>query len=133
MSIFKSKKSDKRCFMFNYFCKEATDCVAFSVSDDGVSAEWLDEAGEKHIFTSEETPDTLWQALEDVSERLGVYNWKAHRLYSSFVFSTDSSVFNAEAVFPNGKSFSANNMHGEPKGFAEALKEYKKLFAELAD
>lgn len=129
MSIFKSKKGDKPCFMFNYFCKEAPDCVAFSVTADGVSAEWVDEAGEKHSFTSNTTPDTLWQALEDTSERLGVYGWKAHKLYSRFVFSTDSSVFNAEAVFPNGKSFSANNMHGEPQGFAEALKEYKKLFS----
>lgn len=129
MNFLKSKKSNKPAFMFNYFCKNAADCVAFSVNADGVSAEWVDEAGVKHSFTLDEAPASLWEALEDISERLGVFNWKAHKLYSSFVFSTDSSVFNAEAVFPSGKSFSANNMHGEPKGLAEALKEYKKLFS----
>lgn len=129
MSIFKSKKSKEPCFVFNYFCKEAANCVAFSVTKDGVCAKWVDEAEEKHEYAAGSVPDGLWEALENTSERLGVYDWKAHKLYSNFIFSTDASVFNAEAVFPSGKTFSANNLHGEPKGFAEALKEYKKLFS----
>lgn len=130
--MFKRKKEKQNVvFMFNYVCNDTSKCVAFSVNNGAVCADWYDEDGTRHKYEGVPITDEFWAALEEVTERCGAFNWKAHKLYAHFAFSLDTSVFNAEAVFPSGKSFSANNFHGFPDGFEEAVSSYKALFSSI--
>lgn len=131
--MFGKKSPKKEVFMFNYVCREAEKCAAFSVSDGVIRAEWCDEEGNKHSLSGIAADEAFWKSLEKLTEENGVFGWKAYKVYSHFAFSLDTSVFNAEGVFPSGRCFAANNLHGEPKGFEEALDAYKAFFASLEE
>lgn len=129
--MFGKKKEKAESFLFNYVCREEEKCVSFSISDGAVSARWCDAEGKRRGYEGISATSLFWDELEALTEKHGVFGWKAHKIYSNFAFSLDSSVFNAEGVFPSGKHFAANNLHGLPSGFEEALAAYKELFASL--
>lgn len=129
--MFKRKKDYCNKFVFNYACRSFENNVAFSIIGNKASANWYDENGVNHHYDDVEVTLSAWQELEELTQKLGVFEWKAHILYTHFAFSLDTSTFNAEGVFPSGKSFAANNFHGEPNGFEAAVDAYKMFFAEL--
>lgn len=129
--MFKRKKHDCNKFVFNYACRSIEKSVAFSITDNKASANWYDENGVNLNYDGVEVTLSDWQELEALTKKLGVFEWKAHKLYTHFAFSLDTSVFSAEGVFPGGKAFEANNFHGEPNGFEAAVDAYKAFFAAL--
>lgn len=125
------KNKTKANFLFSYACRDYEKSVAFSITDGKASANWYDANQEHHSYENVPVTEGFWQALEDATQSVGAFQWKAYKLYSHFALNLDTSAFNAEGHFPTGKSFAANNYHGEPSGFSEAIEAYKALFATL--
>ena len=127
----KKKNKKESYFIFNYVCSEPDKCIAFSIKDEKISAEWNDDQNKHRSYQSIPVPQGFWQELEESASALGVFEWKAYRLYSRFALNLSTEVFNAEGVFPDGTSFEANNLHGMPANFDEAASCFKKLFSSV--
>lgn len=126
----KSKKTNPY-FIFNLGCKNPLKCLAFSIEDGFAAAEWYGDEGERNAYSGVPVTEELWAVLTAVVTQHGMLNWQAHKLCNRFVSEVSPDVFNGEGLFPDGKTFAANNMHGMPEGFEAAAEDIKKLFAAL--
>lgn len=118
-------------FVFNYSEMNQEKCIALSVENGYIYANWFDSNGNRHCYKDVAVTESFWQALADTVTESGMLGWKAHKLCTRFVSDISSSVFNAEGLFPNGQQFAANNMHGLPEGFEEATETLLSLFANM--
>lgn len=130
--FFKRKLKNTPYFIFNYGCSAPQKCVSLSAENGTLSADWYNESGEHHCFTDVPFADGFWTALYTAAEECGLLEWKAHKLFNRFASEISLEVFNAEGLFPNGVRLEADNKHGLPDGFEEAVKKLTEVFFTFA-
>ncbi len=125
--FFKKSPKKEEYFVFNLGCAKPTQCVSFSVEKGIINADWYDE-DEHCVIKDAPINEGFWDVLYSTALESGVLNWKAHKICNHFATCINIEVFNAEGRFPDGSAFEANNMHGMPEGFDEAIEAIKAVF-----
>lgn len=115
-------------FAFSYGSTNEKSCYAFYVANGKIHADYRDEEGNTHGFSGLPMPEDFWGRLTEAVEKLGMFGWKAPKLFHRFVLNIDVGVLNLEALFPDGRKLAANSMNGDPKNLDEAFTVIKELF-----
>lgn len=131
--FFKKKTRNTPYFIFNFGCAATEKCVSLSVENGVANGEWYDENERHHLVQDLPVTDAFWDALAAAAEESGILEWKAYKLFNRFASEINLEVFNGEGTFPNGIAFEANNMHGLPDGFENAVKALTAIFGDFSD
>lgn len=126
--FFKKSIKNEEYFVFNLGCADPEKCVSLSVEKGVINADWYED-GEHRVLKDVPVNDGFWDTLYNTAFENGILQWKAYKLCNNFASCVSIEVFNAEGKFPNGSVFEANNMHGMPEGFEEALAAITSVFA----
>lgn len=130
--FFKKNTENAPYFVFNFGCSSSEKCVSLSAKNGLANAEWYDENGEHHVIENLSVTEAFWNALATVAEETGIFEWKAYKLFNRFASEINLEVFNGEGVFPDGRTFEANNMHGLPEGFESAVNALTAVFTKFS-
>jgi len=118
-------------FIFNLGVADNEKCISLSVENELLSADWYDD-GTHHQYTDVPVTEEFWTELYNAAEQTELFNWKAHKLFNRFASEISLEVFNCEGLFPNGKRFEADNMHGMPEDFENTFKALAAVFEAFA-